>query len=116
MGWGMQKISGAFLICHYIPVRFDLSVETHFLFLSFRLLASQIREDMQKAMQSLRGFLSAIEIKKGTDDLSALAGGRLNCPVHLAPVEVCLHELLHGPQIRARSPQFSTIKAEVVGC
>ena len=116
MGWGMQKISGAFLICHYISVRFDLSVETHFLYLRFRLLASQIREDMWKAIQNLCGFLPAIEIKKGTDDLSVLAGGRLNCPVHITLVEVRLRKLLHDPQMRTRSLQFSTIKVEVVGC
>ena len=67
-------------------------------------------------MQKVRGFLSGIQIKKGTDDLSFLAVGQLNCPVHLGPVEVHLRELSHFPQMPTRSLQFSTIKAEVVGC
>ena len=67
-------------------------------------------------MQNLRGFLPTIEIKRGTGDLSFLAGGQLTCPVHLGPVEVRLLELLHDPQMRTRSLQFSTIKAEVLGC
>ena len=116
MVWAMQKISGVFLICHCIPVRFDFSVEEHFLFLCFRLLASQIRQEMWKIMQNLRRFLPIIEIKKGTDDLSFLERGQLNCPVHLGTVEVHLRELLHYPKMPTRSLQFSTIKAEVVGC
>ena len=112
----MQKISGVFLICHCILVRFDVSVEEHFLFIRFRLLASQIRQEIWKIMQNLHGFLPGIEIKKGTDDLSFLAEVQLNCPVHLGPVEVHLCELSHYPQMPTRSLQFSTIKAEVVGC
>ena len=71
---------------------------------------------MWKVLQNLRGFLPTFEIKKGTGDLSFLAGGQLTCPVHLGPVEVRLPELLHDPQMRTRSLQFSTIKAEVLGC
>ena len=67
-------------------------------------------------MQNLCRFLPAIEIKKGTDYLSVLAGGQLNYPLHLGPVEVRLRQLLHDLQMRTRRLQFSTIKAEVVGC
>lgn len=116
MGSVMQKISGLFLICHCIPVRFDLSGEMHFLFLRSRLLASQIQQDMWKAVQDLRGFLPVIEIKKGTDDLSVLAGGQLNYPLHLGLVEVRLRQPFHDPQMRTRWLKFSTKKAKVLGC
>ena len=116
MGWVMQKTSGTFLICRRIPISFCFCVETHVPFLRLGLLASQIRQDMWKAMQNPRGFLSAVKIKKGTDDLYVLVGGQLNCPVHLGSVEMRLREPLNYPQMRTWWLQFAAIKAEAVGC
>ena len=116
MGCVMQKTSGNFLICRRISVRFGLSVETRFPFLRLGLLAYQIRQGMWRALQILCGLLPAVDIKKRTNDLSLLAVGQFNYPVHLGSGEVRLRELLCDPQMQTRWLKFATIKAEAVGC
>ena len=116
MAWAVQKVSGMFLICQRIPVRFDACAETRFPFLRICLLVGQIRQGMWRASQNSRGFFSAFAIKKGTDHLTLWVRVQLNYHEHLGPVEVRLRELLHKSQMRTPWLQFGVIKAEVLGC
>ena len=95
MGWVMQKTLFTFLICRRTPVRFGFCVEMRFPFFGMGLLARQILQGRWRALQNLRGFLPAFEIKKGTYHLSLWAGGQLNYLMRLVSAKVRLRELLH---------------------
>ena len=67
-----------------LPARFDLCVETTLPLMSRRKLALQIRQDMWRVLQNLRGFLPAVSVTRLGDGVQVRAGGQFTCPVHIS--------------------------------
>ena len=73
-----------FTVARRLPARFDISREVLMPLMSAPRLAHQIRQDMWRKLQSIRGFLPVVEITHRGAHLHIRAGGELTCP---APFE-----------------------------
>ena len=73
-----------FTLARRLPARFDISREVLMPLMSAPRLAHQIRQDMWRKLQSIRGFLPVVEIIHRGAHLHIRAGGELTCP---APFE-----------------------------
>ena len=61
MNWFHKQLGDAYFIAKRFPLSFDLLAETNFPVFRPKILAWQIRQDMWRLLQNLRGFLSAVE-------------------------------------------------------
>ena len=73
-----------FTLARRLPARFDISREISVPLMSAPRLARQIRQDIWRKLQSIRGFLPVVEITDRGAHLHVRAGGELTCP---APFE-----------------------------
>jgi len=73
-----------FTLARRLPARFDISREVVMPLMSAPRLAHQIRQDIWRKLQSIRGFLPVVEITHRRAHLHIRAGGELTCP---APFE-----------------------------
>lgn len=73
-----------FTLARRLPARFDISREISMPLMSAPRLARQIRQDIWRKLQSIRGFLPVVEITDRGAYLHVRAGGELTCP---APFE-----------------------------
>jgi hypothetical protein len=73
-----------FTLARRLPARFDISREISMPLMSAPRLARQIRQDIWRKLQSIRGFLPVVEITDRGAHLHVRAGGELTCP---APFE-----------------------------
>ena len=83
------------------PPRFDLAVTAQFPEARRLRLAHQIRQDMWRLLQRLRGFRPAVQVTRGPNGLLVTAGGAVAHPVPQS-VRDRLTDLLHDPAHRAR--------------
>lgn len=70
-----------FTLARRLPARFDISREISMPLMSAPRLARQIRQDIWRKLQSIRGFLPVVEITDRGAHLHIRAGGELTCPV-----------------------------------
>ena len=73
-----------FTLARRLPARFDISREISMPLMSAPRLARQIRQDIWRKLQSIRGFLPVVGITDCGTHLHIRAGGELTCP---APFE-----------------------------
>ena len=73
-----------FTLARRLSARFDISREISMPLMSAPRLARQIRQDIWRKLQSIRGFLPVVEITHRGAHLHIRAGGELACP---APFE-----------------------------
>jgi len=73
-----------FTLARRLPARFDISREISMPLMSAPRLERQIRQDIWRKLQSIRGFLPVVEITDRGAHLHIRAGGELTCP---APFE-----------------------------
>ena len=73
-----------FTLARRLPPRFDISCEVSMPLMSAPRLARQIRQDIWRKLQSIRGFLPVVQITDRGAHLHIRAGGELTCP---APFE-----------------------------
>ena len=66
-----SDINGEYIMARRLPARFDLCVETTLPLMSRRKLALQIRQDMWRVLQNLRGFLPAVSVTRLGDGVSS---------------------------------------------
>lgn len=90
--------------------RFDFVVETSLPNTSRHRVAHQIRQDMWRALQSLRGFSPLIEVTRTEVGLSVKAGGQVNgnFPRELA-IEI-VENLVSNSKNRARWERYAALK------
>ena len=69
-----------FTLARRLPARFDISREISMPLMSAPRLARQIRQDIWRKLQSIRGFLPVVEITDRGAHLHIRAGGELACP------------------------------------
>lgn len=79
--WHITRTDDALTLSRRLPVRFDLAAETTLPGGDPLRLAHQIRQDMWRALQSLRGFAPAVEISAEGQGLRVRAGGQAAGPV-----------------------------------
>ena len=79
--WHITRTSDALTLSRCLPARFDLAVETMLPDGDPLRLAHQIRQDMWRALQNVRGFSPVVRIERTSDGVKVTAGGRVMGPV-----------------------------------
>ncbi|MBS0125192.1 hypothetical protein KB874_13960 [Aestuariicoccus sp. KMU-90] len=91
------------MLARHWPPRFDVAAESRFPPARPGRLAHQIRQDLWRELQGLRGFSPVIQIDADERGLTVTAGGRLEAaslPHDLARARIAA--LLECPRHRAR--------------
>ncbi|MEY8880977.1 hypothetical protein [Donghicola sp. XS_ASV15] len=93
---------GGITLSRQLPARFDFAVAATVPACHPVRLAHQVRQDMWRALQGLRGFLPVVEIVKDGNQMYIRAGGAVQGSLPLAYVQGLVSQILHDPKRRAR--------------
>jgi len=113
-GWHiLRDDGGALTLCRRMPPRFDVMAETHLPGGSALRLAHQIRQDLWRLLQRVRGFAPVVRLVPEADGWQVAAGGALaGRPAH--DTEARIAALLDSPAHRARWLRGAGYRSE--GC
>ncbi|EAQ43520.1 MAG: hypothetical protein BM560_08535 [Roseobacter sp. MedPE-SWde] len=75
--WHITREDGGLVLSRQIPPRFDVAVSVVFPLAAPLRLAQQIRQDMWRAVQNVRGFSPVVKVETRGDSLLVTAGGRV---------------------------------------
>ena len=100
-GWHIIKTEGQVTVSRRLPARFDVSATTELAGGNPVRLATQIRQDMWRAVQGLRGFSPVVQVTDVDGKFQVEAGGELmgRVPSNLS-AEIAA--VLEDPAKRAR--------------
>ena len=110
MNWFHKQLGDSYLIAKRFPFSFDLLAETNFPVCRPKILALQIRQDMWRLLQNLRGFLPAVEVRASNFSMHVRAGGQLTCSIHVVSAQIKLQDMLENPVYRQRWINFATLR------
>lgn len=121
-GWYVQRAGDVLLLARRWPARFDLAVDVVFAGVgqggSRARLAHQLRQDMWRCLQDLRGFWPVVRIARCGADLRVTIGGALQegqgQQAQQRRGEATLEALLANPRHRARWLRHAGMKCEGV--
>ena len=99
--WHMIRDETVLTLARQLPARFDVAATASLPPLRRGRLAHLIRQDLWRALQSLRGFSPVVQVTTTPDGLSVTAGGRVSGPVTQA-TQTQIAALLADPHLRAR--------------
>ncbi|WP_299554006.1 hypothetical protein [uncultured Tateyamaria sp.] len=99
--WHIQRDGASVTLCRHLPPRFDFVVRTDLPDGRAVRLAHQIRQDLWRALQRLRGFSPVVRLERVANGWRVLAGGRVTGPVPAA-VTSRAQAVLDDPKNRAR--------------
>ena len=99
--WHTQRNGTCVTISRELPARFDVSASAWFPVVARARLGHQIRQDMWRSLQNLRGFSPVVRVERVEDELLITAGGRLGYPI-AAHVPETIATLLNDTGHRAR--------------
>ncbi len=88
-------------MARHLPPRFDVRAETVLAKADPLRLAHQIRQDMWRALQNMRGFSPVVRVETRAEDVKITAGGRVEGRVPTNAAEG-IAEVLENPGNRAR--------------
>lgn len=76
-GWRIVRTENSVTVSRHMPVRFDLAVVARLPLRPFSRtrLAHQIRQDIWRALQKVRGFSPAVRIEVTKPEIKITAGG-----------------------------------------
>lgn len=99
--WHILRDGDALTVCRHVPPRFDFAARTLLPRANPLRLAHQIRQDLWRALQSLRGFSPVVALVPEGEQWSVTAGGRAARAVP-ASVIACAQDVLTDADNRAR--------------
>ncbi|MDX1780058.1 MAG: hypothetical protein R3256_01950 [Thalassovita sp.] len=100
--WHILREDGALILARRLPARFDLSVEAAFPRAGRLRLARQIRQDIWRALQDVRGFAPVVRVEAAGEGLRVRAGGQVDGVFPRQQATETLSALLSDPAHRAR--------------
>lgn len=103
--WHRVREENAVTVTRRLPVRFDLEVSAEIAApgpVSLTRVAHQVRQDMWRQLQGLRGFAPAVRVEAEGTTLRIFAGGRLEGARPGEGVRDQLQGVLDSPRNRAR--------------
>ena len=100
--WHILKDGDTLTVARRLPVRFDLSAVTRLPDGSRHWVARQVRQDVWRALKSLRGFSPVVRVRRDADGLEVMAGGRVSGAFSRAHAETRVADVLNDPENRAR--------------
>lgn len=100
--WHILEEDDALTMARRLPVRFDLAVVTRLEGGNKRRIAQQVRQDVWRALRSLRGFAPAVRVQDCAGALEVTAGGQVEGVLSRGRVEARIAQVLEDPINRAR--------------
>lgn len=99
--WHITQEAGSVTLSRHLPARFDVAAHTHLPPARPVRLAHQIRQDLWRALQRVRGFSPVVRLEPTGTGWTVTAGGRALGPMspHITQV---IETLLNDPTKRAR--------------
>ncbi|MGP6085832.1 hypothetical protein [Antarctobacter jejuensis] len=109
-GWYALAEEGGYVLARHWPPRWDVSATSEFPPVRPGKLANQIRQDLWRKLQGLRGFSPVVQIAPTEEGLKVRAGGRL---MGRAPngTELLIQNLLDDPALRARWVRWAGLRS-----
>lgn len=107
--WHMTRDGDVLTLARRLPARFDVQAVAAFPPVRRGRLAHQVRQDLWRALQSLRGFSPVIEVTTTAGGVQLRAGGRVDGAVPPG-VAAQIAALLADPEKRSRWIARSQIK------
>ncbi|AHD00359.1 hypothetical protein [Leisingera methylohalidivorans] len=100
-GWHITRKDGGLTLSRRLPARFDVAAETLLPQADPQRLAHQIRQDLWRRLQRLRGFSPVVEITPEGQGLRVRAGGQVlgRVPSNAAGL---IADVLENPANRTR--------------
>ncbi len=98
--WYITQDAGVWTLCRSLPARFDLWAETFLPEANPARLMHQIRQDLWRALQKVRGFQPVIQLRPEADMWRVRAGGQ--APVFARVHTETVSDVLADPRNRAR--------------
>ncbi|WP_019295691.1 MULTISPECIES: hypothetical protein [unclassified Leisingera] len=105
--WYVSHLNEKLTLSRRLPARFDVAAETVLPAADPLRLAHQIRQDMWRKLQSLRGFSPVVEITSAGQGMRVRAGGQVMGRVP-ANTAAQITEVLEDPGARARWIRHAT--------
>ncbi len=96
-----------------LPVRFDVSAETVLPAGRALKVAQQVRQDMWRKLQTLRGFSPVVRVAQEGNTLRVTAGGRVQAAFHRSTVQALIAEVLEDPGNRRRWSNYARAAGQV---
>lgn len=100
-GWHILRQDNVLTLTRRLPVRFDVAAETCLPDGARGRLAHQVRQDLWRCLQSLKGFSPVVQLTRSKGQIHVRAGGQVDGPVP-AGINAAIADLLECPDIRAR--------------
>lgn len=103
--WHILREGDALTLARRLPVRFDFAAQTVIsggAGLRRGRIAHQVRQDMWRALQDLRGFAPVVRVLVRGDDLEITAGGAVSGRFPKTQCEAAVAEVLADSVNRAR--------------
>lgn len=104
--WHILRDGAQITLARHVPPRFDFAVRTTLGAGDPIRLAHQIRQDLWRALQAMRGFSPVVRLAPSGQGWGVIAGGRAMGPVPAA-LRVVAQNVLDHPQNRARWVRYA---------
>ena len=106
--WHIIREPDALTLARRLPVRFDICAVAELPSGGLLRMATQIRQDMWRALQHLRGFSPVVRVTRERNIIKAEAGGRVDTPTFpKAQAEAAIEEILANPVNLARWTRYA---------
>lgn len=110
--WHIQSDETSLTLSRLAPARFDVFSETVLPAGRKLRLAHQVRQDLWRALQDMRGFTPVIEVREAAEGLIVKAGGQFSGVFPKASTEARIADVLADPAKRDRWNRFARFKQE----
>ncbi|TCL08887.1 hypothetical protein BXY66_0928 [Shimia isoporae] len=100
--WHIARDGDTLTLSRLARARFDVSASTELPDGGRLAVAQQVRQDMWRALQTLRGFAPVVTVCRQGGVLHVTAGGQVDGPVAKAHVQAAIQGVLDDPTRRAR--------------
>lgn len=100
--WHIVTEGDTLTLSRRLPARFDVAAQTRLPDAGRAKVAQQVRQDMWRALQDLRGFAPVVQVRREGNELVVVAGGEVAGVVARAHLEGLIQEVLDAPAKRAR--------------
>ncbi|WP_121064190.1 hypothetical protein [Chachezhania antarctica] len=105
--WHILSEGETLVLARRLPVRMDVSAETVLADSNRLKIAQQVRQDLWRALQRLRGFSPVVRVTRTGDGLHVCAGGQVDGAVSASVVET-IEGVLNDPRKRKRWVRHAT--------
>lgn len=101
--WHILREEGALTLARRVPARFDVMAEATLPLARKGRLAQQIRQDVWRTLQGVRGFSPVVRVEEDGPQLKIRAGGAIEARTFPKDrIEAQIADLLNSPAHRAR--------------